>query len=308
MKINIFFLINLIYCSITQISHKNKYIPPSPPINSPNISYQNKKTNENYNNGNQNNIQNINNQIPTSQQQQIININSINIQNNNEQVNNQKDEIQINLTLNDSLNNQQQNNQHQNKESFINNIILILINIVFDFIQGKKIKYIIDEYFADYLVDFIYHLFIKILIFLKNTILFIIKKLNQFLYDIKKYIPYPYDYLLMTFLGYILTDLLISKESYISIKTKPFGELNILIIDKKIKEISNNIEKNLNRYNNNNIKNNNIIFNKNNRNNKIKNQKDNINNNLFINLDNQINNLKNKISSLKNKNEEQIKI
>ena len=106
----------------------------------------------------------------------------------------------------------------------------------------------------------------------------------------------------MTFLGYILTDLFISEKSYISIKkAKPFVNLNILFIDKKIKEISYNLEKKFNR-NNNNIINNNII---NNINNMSKNN--NINNDLFINLDKQINNLKNKISSLKIKNDEQNK-
>ena len=170
---------------------------------------------------------------------------------------------------------------------------------------------IINDYY-DYII---HNLIKKFLFFLKNTILFIIKILNKFHYEIKKYIPYPYDYLLMTFLGYIFTDLLISKKSCISIKkTKPIVDKNFFIINKKIKEISNKIEKKLNSNNNviinnninndfiNDIYNNNIIFNENN-----KNQKDNMYNDLFNNLDNKINNFKNKISSLSKKNDEQKK-
>ena len=132
---------------------------------------------------------------------------------------------------------------------------------------------------------------------------------NQFHNDLKKYIPYPYDYLLMTFLGYLFTGLFISNKNYISLqKTKPIIEKNILIIDKKIKDIFYNIEKkykkNINN-NNNNVQNNNIIFNKNKTNNK--NQKNKINNDSFNNLNIKINNLKNKITLLKNKNEEQNK-
>ena len=132
---------------------------------------------------------------------------------------------------------------------------------------------------------------------------------NQFHNDLKKYIPYPYDYLLMAFLGYLFTGLFISNKNYISLqKTKPIIEKNILIIDKKIKDIFYNIEKkykkNINN-NNNNVQNNNIIFNKNKTNNK--NQKGKINNDSFNNLNIKINNLKNKITLLKNKNEEQNK-
>ena len=119
----------------------------------------------------------------------------------------------------------------------------------------------------------------------------------------------------MTFLGYLFTGLFISNKNYISLqKTKPIIEKNILIIDKKIKEIFYNIEKKYKKNNNNNINNNvqnkNIIFNKknnNNKNQKDKNKNDKINNDSFINLENKINNLKNKISLLKNKNEEQNK-
>ena len=134
---------------------------------------------------------------------------------------------------------------------------------------------------------------------------------NQFHNDLKKYIPYPYDYLLMTFLGYLFTGLFISNKNYISLqKTKPIIEKNILIIDKKIKDIFYNIEKKYkkninNNNNNNNVQNNNIIFNKNKTNNK--NQKNKINNDSFNNLNIKINNLKNKITLLKNKNEEQNK-
>ena len=132
---------------------------------------------------------------------------------------------------------------------------------------------------------------------------------NQFHNDLKKYFPYPYDYLLMTFLGYLFTGLFISNKNYISLqKTKPIIEKNILIIDKKIKDIFYNIEKkykkNINN-DNNNVQNNNIIFNKNKTNNK--NQKNKINNDSFNNLNIKINNLKNKITLLKNKNEEQNK-
>ena len=210
MKTYFLFLINLIYFYIAQKLHKKKFIS-SPPTNSPNIPDQNKKTNNN-NNRNQNNIQNINHQISNTQKTQNININSINIQNNNEQENNQKEN---NLTLNDSFNNQkqnnpQQNNQQQNNESIIISTIFTLLFIAFDVFHGKKLIYIIDKYFIDYIIDYlaylIKNLFIKFLIYLKNTILFIIKLLNQFHNEIKKYIPYFFYYLLMTFLGYILTD------------------------------------------------------------------------------------------------------
>ena len=127
----------------------------------------------------------------------------------------------IHLIINNNNKNitQQENNQQQNKESIFN--IFTLINFLYDLINGRII-YITDENSNDdsndYYDHIIHNLIKKFLFFLKNTILFIIKILNKFHYEIKKYIPYPYDYLLMTFLDYILTDLLIPKKSCISIK------------------------------------------------------------------------------------------
>ncbi len=72
--------------------------------------------------------------------------------------------------------------------------------------------------------------------------------------EIKKFIPYPYDYLISFFAGYFFISLFIVSNKTIKLKkAKPFSEQNVLIINKKIKEILELQEKNKG----NNIKNNN---------------------------------------------------
>ena len=63
--------------------------------------------------------------------------------------------------------------------------------------------------------------------------------------EIKKFIPYPYDYLLSFFAGYFFISLFIFSNKTIKLKkAKPFSEQNVFIINKKIKEILELQEKN----------------------------------------------------------------
>ena len=57
--------------------------------------------------------------------------------------------------------------------------------------------------------------------------------------ELKKYIPYPYDYLISFLIGYLFMSLFIFSNSSIQIKTKRLlSDQNVLLINNKIKEIS----------------------------------------------------------------------
>ena len=78
--------------------------------------------------------------------------------------------------------------------------------------------------------------------------------------ELKKYIPYPYDYLISFFVGYLFISLFIFSKSSINItNNRKFSDQNVLLINNKIKEISQLQDKFKNKVNNKpNIQNNNL--------------------------------------------------